>query len=63
MSSSDEMLMEFKNNVLKTFEMTDLGQLKNFLGLKIKQSKGSLFVNLQKYVEDLLKRVGMHNSK
>lgn len=56
--SSDEILMDFKSNMLKTFEMLNHGQLKYFVGLEMKQSTGSLFVTQQKYVEDLLKKAG-----
>lgn len=58
MGSSMEKLLEFKNNMMKTFEMTDLGPLKYFVGLEVKQLVGSLFVSQKKYVEELLKKAG-----
>lgn len=39
------MLSEFKENMLKTFEMTYLRPLRYFLGLEVKQSNGVLFVS------------------
>lgn len=52
MSSSTEMLNKFKVSMMKTFEMSDLGPLRYFLGLEVKQFEGTLFVSQQKYAED-----------
>ncbi|XP_039137128.1 uncharacterized mitochondrial protein AtMg00810-like [Dioscorea cayenensis subsp. rotundata] len=57
------MLMEFKEEMLRTFEMSDLGPLRYFLGLEVKQKPGSLFVSQHKYAEDLLKKTRMLHSK
>lgn len=35
MGSSDSMFKEFKKTMLKTFEMTDLGSMRYFLGLEV----------------------------
>ncbi|XP_020263406.1 uncharacterized protein LOC109839390 [Asparagus officinalis] len=43
------------------FEMTDLGLMRYFLGLQVKQTKGEIFINQEKYCEDLLKRFNMKN--
>lgn len=50
MSSSYDMAMEFKNIMMKTFEMSDLGLLKYFLGLEVKQSERSVFISQKKSV-------------
>ncbi|XP_039119969.1 uncharacterized mitochondrial protein AtMg00810-like [Dioscorea cayenensis subsp. rotundata] len=63
MSSSSKMLIKFKEEMLRTFEMPDLGLLRYFLGLEVKQKPGSLFVSQHKYAEDLLKKTGMLHSK
>lgn len=63
MSSSFEMIMEFKDSMMRTFKMPDLGPLRYFLGLEVKQQNGSLFVSQQKYPEDLLRRIGMLHYK
>lgn len=63
MGLSDEMLMEFESNMVKTFEMLDLGPLKYFLGLEVKQFRGSLFVSPQKYSKDLLEKTGLLHYK
>ena len=41
------------------FEMTDLGVLSYFLGIKFKEAKGILIMHQQKYATDLLKRYKM----
>lgn len=63
MESSIDILMEFKCNMMKTFEMTDLGELKYFLGLEVKQAEGSLFVSQKRYAEDMLRNSGMLHCK
>lgn len=63
MGSSVEMLSEFKEKMSRTFEMTDLGCLRYFLGLEVVQSNEGLFVSQQKYAEDLLKKTGMLNCR
>lgn len=63
MDSSEEMLREFKEEMMKTFEMLDLGQLKYILELKVNQLSDSLFVSQHKYTVDLLNKSGMKNCK
>lgn len=43
MSSSSEMMTEFRENMMSTFEISDLGPLRYLLGLEVKQKPGSLF--------------------
>lgn len=57
------LLREFKQIMLKTFEMTDLGLMRYFLGLEVKQSNSSLFVSQGRYAKDLLSKVGMLHCK
>ncbi|XP_039119918.1 uncharacterized mitochondrial protein AtMg00810-like, partial [Dioscorea cayenensis subsp. rotundata] len=63
MSSSSEMMTEFRENMMSTFEISDLGPLRYLLGLEDKQKPGSLFVSQLRYAEDLLKKTGMLHSK
>ncbi|XP_039146770.1 uncharacterized mitochondrial protein AtMg00810-like [Dioscorea cayenensis subsp. rotundata] len=63
MGSSIEMLSEFKDIMVKIFEMSYLGRLRYFLGLEVRQFNGALFVTQTKYAKDLLKRDGMLHSK
>lgn len=63
MGSSTEILNEFKEIMVKKFEMSYLGPLKYFLCLEVRQVDGALFVTQMKYAEDLLKKAGMLHSK
>ncbi|KAK6126757.1 hypothetical protein DH2020_039502 [Rehmannia glutinosa] len=57
------MIMEFKEDMMKTFEMTDLGLLHYFLGIEIHQRKDSIFISQKKYAESLLKKFKMEGCK
>lgn len=59
MGSSESLVANFKSSIMKTFEMTDLGLLRYFLGLKVKQALDGIFVCQKKYFVDLLKRLNM----
>lgn len=50
------MITEFKKNMKKEFEMTDLGLMNFFLGLEVKQSEDGIFVSQNKYAKPILKR-------
>jgi len=43
--------------------MSMMGELNNFLGLQIKQTKEGIFVNQEKYCKELIKRFGMESAK
>ncbi|MGD0511293.1 MAG: reverse transcriptase domain-containing protein, partial [Candidatus Micrarchaeaceae archaeon] len=46
------------------FNMKDLGEVKNLLGIEVHRlPDGSVFINQPRYVEKLLKRYGMENCK
>jgi hypothetical protein len=45
------------------FEMSMIGELSFFLGFQVKQTKDGTFICQSKYVNDLLKRFSMDNSK
>ena len=57
------MIEEFKKAMMKEYEMTDLGTMKYFLGIQIKQSPGRIFLSQEKYAEDLLKKFNMGECK
>ncbi|XP_024973936.1 uncharacterized protein LOC112512289 [Cynara cardunculus var. scolymus] len=46
-----------------TFEMTDMGLLKYFLGLEVMQTNNGIYLCQEKYVQNLLSRFGMSNYK
>ena len=43
--SSDEMIQEFKMDMMKHYEMSDLGLLHHFLGLGIIQTEKGIFIH------------------
>lgn len=61
MGSSQSIVDDFKHSMMSQFEMTDLGLLKYFLGLEVKQSDDGIFVSQEKYATDLLKKFHMTN--
>lgn len=63
MSSSDSLVAVFKSNMMKKFEMSNMGLLHYFLSLKVKQGVDEIFISQRKYVVDLLKRVNLFNCK
>lgn len=53
---------EFKNSMMMEFEMSDLGKMKHFLGIEVKQSSDGIFIRQRRYVELVVARFGMENS-
>ncbi|KAK1438803.1 hypothetical protein QVD17_04614 [Tagetes erecta] len=57
------MIKEFKWSMKQVFEMTDMGNLKLFLGLEVKQTKVGIFLSQEKYANSLLSKFGVQYSK
>jgi hypothetical protein len=47
---------DFKQVMIKEFEMTNIGFVTYYLGIKIKQGEGGIFVNQEKFVKEILKK-------
>jgi hypothetical protein len=62
-STNQEFCEEFGDMMSQEFEMSMIGELSFFLGLQVKQTKDGTFNCQSKYVNDLLKRFSMNNSK
>ncbi len=45
------------------FEMSMMGELTNFLRLKVKQSKNGIHLCQSKYAKELVKKIGLKNTK
>lgn len=58
-----QIVEEFKQSMMKEFEMSDLGLMKYFLGIQVKQAKGELFISQEKYIKDMLQKFQMDKSK
>ncbi|KAL0326705.1 UNVERIFIED_CONTAM: Retrovirus-related Pol polyprotein from transposon RE2 [Sesamum angustifolium] len=57
------MIQDFKEDMMKTFEMSDLGLMHFFLGIEINQEKEGIFICQRKYTETLLKKFKMESCK
>ena len=64
-AKNEKQLKQVKENPSNKFDIKDLGELKYFLGIKVEQNKesGSVWIGQPAYIENLLKRLGMQDSK
>ena len=53
--------MKVKSKLMQEFEMSDLGNLSYFLGMKFKDSEEGVFLHQMEYAQDILKRFKMRN--
>eukprot|EP00253_Pinus_taeda_P035926 PITA_35926 len=60
---ADPLILECKRKLASEFKMKDLGLMHYFLGLKVWQNSGEIFLSQQKYVVKLLERFGMVECK
>ncbi|CAJ2651803.1 unnamed protein product [Trifolium pratense] len=56
-------LSQFKQAMENEFEMTDLGEMKYFLGMEIFQSSVGIFISQKKYALEVLKKFHMDKCK
>ena len=56
---SEEQINKFKEEMMRTFEMTDLGLLNSYLGIEIKQSTSSILLSQRTYTNHILKTFKM----
>ncbi|XP_050117636.1 uncharacterized mitochondrial protein AtMg00810-like [Malus sylvestris] len=54
---------EFKEEMMKRYEMTDLGLLYHFLGIGVIQEASTIFIHQRKYAETLLEKFGLKGCK
>jgi Reverse transcriptase (RNA-dependent DNA polymerase) len=59
--NDEEMMHEFKNNMMKKYEMNDLGLLHCFLGIEIDQRNDEVFISQKKYDQNILSKFKMEN--
>ena len=62
-SNDDYFIENFKSVMKEEFEMTDMGLLKYFLGIEVDQNENGNFFSQAKYVNELLSRFNMQDSK
>ena len=53
---------EFKNSIMLEFDMSDLGKMRHFLGVEVKQCAGRIFICQRRYTKEVLARFGMDDS-
>ncbi|RHN54972.1 putative RNA-directed DNA polymerase [Medicago truncatula] len=51
----------FKHSIKGKFAMTDLGNMRYFLGVEVKQDDQGIFIGQSKYATKILTRLGMEN--
>ena len=59
LGNNNQMIEEFKGTMTQEFEMTDLGPMKYFLGLEVRQEETGIFISQEKYAKDILERFKM----
>ena len=59
--NDEKMIEEFKEDMMKKYEMSDLGLLHYFLGIEIHQKEESVFICQNKYAKTILEKFGMSN--
>ncbi|KAI3718615.1 hypothetical protein L6452_19494 [Arctium lappa] len=57
----ESLCQEFASLIKSKYEMSMMGELTFFLGLQIKQTSEGIFINLSKYIRDLLKKFDFEN--
>jgi hypothetical protein len=60
--NDSDMFQGFKDSMMKTFDMTDLGKMKHFLGVEVTQNDEGIFMCQHRYAKEILERFGMTNS-
>ncbi|KAL0402193.1 UNVERIFIED_CONTAM: Retrovirus-related Pol polyprotein from transposon RE2, partial [Sesamum latifolium] len=61
--NNEKMIEEFKEDVMKTFKMSNLGLMHFFLEIEINQEKEGICICQKKYIETLLKKFKMEGCK
>ena len=61
--SNHHLLADFKHSMMRNFEMTDLGIMKYFLRMQVKQGREDIFISQEKYAADILKKFYMKDCK
>src|SRR4051812_31327313 len=60
-----ELVLELKNALKQRFEMSDLGKLKNCIGIGVHRDPiaGQVFLEQESYIEEILSTYQMHKCK
>ena len=61
--SDEKLIKEFKVEMLKAFEMKNLGLMSFFLGMEVKQDHDGILIHQKKYAREILKKFHMEDCK
>ena len=61
--NSEAMMQMFKGDMMNTYEMSDLGLMKYFLGIEVVQVEDGIFISQKKYAENILKKNRLQDCK
>ena len=56
MGNNEDVIEDFKKVMTQEFEMTDLGLMRFFLGIEVKQDKSGIFISQKTYANSILKK-------
>ncbi|XP_050897809.1 uncharacterized mitochondrial protein AtMg00810-like [Lathyrus oleraceus] len=56
LGNNGQMIEEFKDTMTREFEMTDLGLMRFFLGLEVRQEETRILISHEKYAKEILKK-------
>ena len=56
-------IKDFKKTIMQEYEMTNLGHMKYFLRMQVKQKLEQIFISQEKYIHDLLKKFHIKDCK
>ena len=59
MSSSDEMIISFKEGLAKVLDITDKGELKEFSGITVERKDGQMTISQRRHIDEMLEKFGM----
>ncbi|XP_061357487.1 uncharacterized mitochondrial protein AtMg00810-like [Gastrolobium bilobum] len=59
LGNDEGMIQDFKKKMTKEFEMKDLGLMRYFLGLEVRQEKSGIFVSQEAYAKGILEKFKM----
>ena len=59
--SSLKSIITFKTEMARRFEMSDLGRLTYYLGIKVRQTNEGIVLSQDRYAKKILEEVGMNN--
>nr|GEW76633.1 putative ribonuclease H-like domain-containing protein [Tanacetum cinerariifolium] len=62
-STNKELCKAFEKLMKDKFQMSSMGELTFFLGLQVKQKEDVIFINLDKYVAEILRKFGLTDGK